>query len=153
MMYFNGTAYQVLFPFLILLFLKKKHLALNLLVALNYTLILYAVTLSSRIYHLIKFIQQFSPINNYHYTIGFFEIRMMLIVLIAVLFLFKKMDTNVLLSFTVFALLWMNDYYFSLESVSVETIFKMLNYFSLFVAVYALLWLTNQLPSQRTSHV
>ncbi len=152
-MYFNATAYQLLLPVVLLLFVKNRTLAKNVLAVLNYGLLLYTVTLLSRIYHLVKFIRHFSPTTNYHYTIGFFEIRIILIVLISALFLVKKMETSITLSLGIFVLLWMNDYYFSFNVFSVDFLVKTLNYFSLMVALYAFLWLNHQLPSQRIKHV
>ncbi len=151
-MYFNATAYQILLPTVLLLLYKQIEFRNNCITVLNYTYVLYAATLVVKLYHLLVFIQKFASVSS-HYTLGAFEVRLMLIVMIAVLLLFKKMEHNIVLSIIACSVLWMNDYDFSFQNFSFEIVIKILNYCSLFTGIYALLWLLKKLPSQQITNV
>ncbi len=164
---------DVAYSFLILLLLPgfwllnkewKKYL-INIIAVGNITLLFYSAFVSRQLYALHSMVKQFNTAGNYSLYAGFgwFELRLAMILLLPFVFLFKKLSANGWLTLLLFILLnwarcqqflssgtdflssWNAYYSFS------DLTFKILNYVSLLVGGYALLWLLKRLPHQQVN--
>jgi hypothetical protein len=96
---------------------------------------------------------------NNKFVLGWFEIRIILIVLLPFLFLIKKISANRWLSLLLLFLLlydvgmrWIKpskDFNFTVINFSTNNLlFQAMHYLSWFILVYALFWFIKKLPSQ-----
>ena len=166
---FIDVAYSFLIVLLLPCFwlLKKEHrkYLVNIIAVANVTLLFYSVFVARQLYALYSMMKQFNTTGNYsqHANYGWFELRLAMIILLPFLFLFKKLSANGWLALLLFILLnwsrcqqllspgtdflssWSVYYSFS------DLAFKILNYVSLLVGGYALLWLLKRLPFQQVN--
>jgi hypothetical protein len=164
---------DVTYSFLILLslpglwLLKKewKIYLINIVAVGNITLLFYSVFVSRQLYALYSLVKQFNTAGNYslHSSFGWFELRLTMIIILPFLFLFKKLSANGWLTFLIFILLnWSRCQQFLSPGAdflsswrvyysSGDLAFKILNYLSLLVGGYALLWLLKRLPHQQVN--
>ena len=168
-MYFIDVAYSFLIVLLLPCFwlLKKEYrkYLINIIAVANITLLFYSVFVARQLYALYSMMKQFNNTGNYsiHSTYGWFELRLAMIIILPFLFLFKKLSANGWLTLLLLILLnWSRcQQYLSpgtdfLSSWSVyysfgDLAFKILNYLSLIVGGYALLWLLKRLPYQQVN--
>lgn len=167
---FIGTAYSCSILILICLYyftnnVTKKYIK-NFIAVSNTLLIFYSFYLTFKFYQLVKYIHDLNikptpKLKQQPIEITWFHVKFLLLICIPFLFLIKKIKTNHLLSIVMLILLqWdiAEDVYYNLI-LNTKTsginfympylaFFKILNYVSLFILVYALLWLTKKLPSQ-----
>jgi len=155
-MEFIGAAYIFLMPFLLAAFLlinkSRKPFVLGFISVSNILLLLHSLFLIRQLYMLyhLALSSGLNP-SGYHYAIGWFEIRLLLLVLLPLLFIIKKFSSNILLTAVMLVLLCWNNIptFFAVFSNEAGLLFKTLNYFCLFIAAYALLWLLKRLPHQQ----
>ncbi len=144
----------------------RKRYIQNFIAVSNVLLICYSWYLLFQFYKLIQFTSSLNikveKSSESKLMLGWFEIRFLLLVFLPYLFLFKKLMANKMYSILMFVIIqwsFIQSCYSSLnESHSLPLIifylpynisFKILNYISLFTAVYALLWMLKKLPSQQ----
>ncbi len=157
---FIDTAYAFFAPVVLLccLFFKNnnKIIAINLLAVTNILLILYSVFVARQLYALYVFGERFSTANPaYNMSVGWFEMRLILLLFLPMFFLSKKLSANIFLTLTMLLLLWWSptqqiivDQKFSVHPFYswIDWLFKILNYICLLISGYALLWLLKKLP-------
>lgn len=162
---------DVAYSFLIILslpciwLLKKEYrkYLINIIAVANISLLFYSVFVARQLYALYSILKQFHNTGSTHTSYGWFELRLALIIILPFLFLFKKLSANGWLALLLFILLnwsrcqqllspgtdflssWSDYYSFS------DLTFKILNYLSLLVGGYALLWLLKRLPYQQVN--
>jgi len=161
-MEFIDTAYSFLAPFLFICFLfAKGHFkkyALNLVAVINTLLVFYSLFTARQLYALYAWESQFhlsnTPLNAY--SLGWVQLRLILLLLLPLFFLKKEYAANLFLTGLVVFLFWcdklMSLYKYHDLSLHpfyslLDWTFKILNYSCLLVAGYALLWLAKKLPS------
>lgn len=155
--------------FIIISFLveKNKKVYVNNFIAVsNVLLICYSWYLIFQFYKLIQFSLSLhikvEQSNSVDVSIGWFEIRFLLLVFLPYLFLFKKLVANKIFSVVILLIIQWSFIQSCISSLRegytlpymifylpYNISFKILNYISLFIAVYALLWMLKKLPSQQ----
>jgi hypothetical protein len=167
---FIDTAYSITILFLIagtLIYKKKVADYFNNCIAVsNHLLILYSWYLVYQLYKLLRFILSLNlnleEAKKQPVEISWYDIKFLLLILLPYFFISKKVAKNKLASLLMLVLLqW------DMVAIAYKALFtkqpstgiilympylveyKILNYLSLFVAVYALLWLLKRLPSQQ----
>jgi hypothetical protein len=145
---------------------NRKGFVRNFIAVSNTLLICYSWYLLFQFYKLIQFSSSLhvkvEEGSASKIILGWFEIRFLLLVFLPYLFLFKKLITNKLFSILMFVIIqwsFIQSCYNSLHDshtfpliiyyLPYNISFKILNYLSLFIGVYALLWLLKKLPSQQ----
>lgn len=163
---FIDTAYSFFTPFLLIgcLLLKNnyKKYAVNVMAVVNISLIFYSVFIARQLYSLYFFTKDFNLANrSFQVNMGWFELRLGLLMLLPFIFLFKKLSAGFFLTAIILVLLWWNKVQelfinrtFSVNPfyTQVDWLFKILNYICLLVAGYALLWLLKRLPHQQAKN-
>ncbi len=137
----------LVFPFTTYL----KRVSYNLLATSNVLLIIYAVFLARQLWGLFLLARQMNDTypgmqGQVSGIIDGFFVRQLLIILLPVLFIFKRWRSNIWLSAVLLVLVYWN-YPISFWN-TYHLLFKVLSYLCLFAATYALIWLRNQLPIQ-----
>lgn len=171
-MEFFDIAYIWLAPLLILIsfFVKdeKRKFALNCLAVINVLLIFHSVFIIRQFYAFVQMALalDIKPDPNQKIEIGWNEIKTWLIILLPFFFLIKRISANRILSFFVWFLLvndWLKLFILSLKSnwslfeshnfYVYNLSFKIINYISWMIFMYALFWFINKLPyQQKTIH-
>jgi len=171
-MNFLDIIYSCLLPVLLLMVLLASKpyqpFAKSILAAANTTLIVFFFIRCYQLYNLYKIITMFGVDISLKGLLRLLStnigetVRNVLMLLIPLLFLFKKLSSNVLLSMVMLIVLrwdywvyWLSkfsrDYVSSSWSYYFDTaslVFAILNYCSLLIGSYALLWLLKRLPHQ-----
>jgi len=161
-------SFTILILIIISFFVEKnrKGFVKNFIAVSNTLLICYSWYLLFQFYKLIQFSSSLhvkvEEGSASKIILGWFEIRFLLLVFLPYLFLFKKLITNKLFSILMFVIIqwsFIQSCYNSLHDSHTFPLiiyylpyninFKILNYLSLFIGVYALLWLLKKLPSQQ----
>jgi hypothetical protein len=161
-------SYTILVFIIISLLVEKtrKRYVKNFIAVSNVLLICYSWYLLFQFYKLIQFTSSLNikveKGSEFKLMLGWFEIRFLLLVFLPYLFLFKKLMANKIFSIVMFAIIqwsFIQSCYTSLNKSDTLPLiiyylpynisFKILNYISLFTAVYALLWMLKKLPSQQ----
>jgi hypothetical protein len=165
-MEFIDIAYSYLTPLLLLgiLVLKKstRKYIFNTIAFVNIALIFYSIFIARQLYAL-YYISKSLPFSNnrYHFNIGWLQLRLGLLMLLPVVFLFRKLSANLLITCSILVLLWWDKIQFLYKSgdtsvygfySGIDLLFKILNYTCLLIAGYALLWLFNRLPYQQAQN-
>lgn len=167
---FIGAAYSCTILIFILLYYctksSTKQYFKNLIAVSNTLLIFYSFYLMYKFYQLLQFVYSLnikpSPeLKKQPIEITWFHIKYVLLIFIPFLFLFKKIKSNQLLAIVMLLLLQWDivedvyaNYMLNSHTSGIHfyfpylVFFKILNYISLFIFVYALLWLTKKLPFQ-----
>jgi hypothetical protein len=169
---FIDTAYScIILVFIVAIFLIKKHGKIqvqNLIATSNTVLIFYAGYLIKQFYNLIQFALSLKidpkQLPKENPSIGWFEIRYLLLMLLPFAFISKTMAKNYIATIVMLVLLqwdFLVIFYqalFTSQSTSgilfylpYNIEFKIMHFISLFIGTYALLWLLKRLPSQQTN--
>ncbi len=172
---FIFSAYRYTVPVLLLsyFFIKgnNRNCLLNAIAVSNILLIIYC---SSELWQIINFLRTAFTYKHEGYTsyysrfnlfspYGHLFYAMLLAMIVPFLFLFKKMKANKWLVLVELFLLWWSDVWRFLQNMFRDYLpsswsvnydgynlpFQVLNYLSLFIGTYALLWLLKKLPSQQ----
>jgi hypothetical protein len=163
-MEFFNTAFVCLAPLLILLSLVLKYnykvYSLNMLAVVNVLTILCSINITQQLYSLYQLatLMGFELYPNNKFVVGWFEVRMLLVLLIPFLFLIKKLSAERWLSVVMLFLMlfdvlksWIKPskegFNFTIISFSTEhLLLQTIHYSSWLIAVYALFWLMKKLP-------
>ncbi|MBA4196607.1 MAG: hypothetical protein C0459_03540 [Chitinophaga sp.] len=147
--------YFALVVLLISLFKNNYQLVFkNVLAVMNILILLNTFIFLKTSWELYEAFQQLHFSNSkYNWLDSFYlgkqTVFLIIELLLPVIFLFNKLSANKILTTVLLVCFW-----YSLGNEQPEiSIFKFLNYASLFIAVYALLWLLKRLPSQRQTNV
>lgn len=166
---FIDTAYSVSIILLLLCLVFTKKIALknyinNAIATCNHLLIFYSWYLCKKFYDIIAFILSLDlpPINpKQKIVFSFDDLRYLLLVILPYFFLIKKISANIIFTICMLVLIQWNFLQEILKSIFqpqqssgilwylpylVE--YKILHFISLFMAVYALLWLLKRMPKQ-----
>ena len=136
---------------------NRKFYLINIITAANILLILNSVFQIRQwlgMYYLAKQLN-ISAEHDYNFLKFNYQLCLqLLIIMLPLLFLFKKLSANLWLTILMLILLWWNDIVASVGYYNTDNfIFKILNYSCLLTATYALLWLQKRLPSQLPKNV
>lgn len=144
---------------------KERKYLINIIAVANSVLLFNSVFVARQLYALRSIMKQLNATehNSLHSGFGWFELRLLLIILLPLLFLFKKLSANGWLTLLMFVLLnWSwgqrsissgQDFFstWSIYGSGSDLVFNILNYLSLLVGGYALLWLLKRLPNQQVN--
>jgi hypothetical protein len=163
-MEFFNTAFISLAPITIILslFLKNNYkiYSLNILAVVNLLSILCSINIAQQLYSLYQLatIMGFEIYPNNKFVVGWFEVRILLVLLLPFLFLIKKLSDSRLLSVALLCLMlfdvfknWIKPntegFNFTIITFSTNNWFlQIMHYSSWFISLYALLWLIKRLP-------
>ena len=166
-MQFIDVSYGYLAPILllVLLFSKKSYAVYcrSLLAAMNVSLLFFVIFACREYYNLYLLAKSFGFNISFKGLMQFastnipYFVRNILILLLPFCFLFKKLSSNIFLSILMLIFIWWEVFYalFTHQEVRMlgsnyaPFLFPILNYFSLIVGMYALLWLVKRLPISR----
>jgi len=168
---FIDTAYSctILILIIAVFFIRKanKKYVNSLIATANTMLIFYSWYLSYQFYKLIQFvlslkIQIPNDLKEQPVEISWFHIKFVLLIILPYFFLIKKIADSKILALIMLVLLqWdiVQDLYFNFIKTQTTSgvlfympymvLYKILSFVSLFIAVYALLWLIKKLPHQQ----
>lgn len=165
-MEFIDIAYSYLIPFLLfgIMVIKKntRIYILNTIAVANISLIFYSIFIARQLYAL-YYISKSLPFSNNsnQFNFGWFQLRLGLLILLPIAFLFRKLSANLLITCSILVLLWWDKIQFLYKSgdtsvygfySGMDLLFKILNYTCLLIAGYALLWLLKRLPYQQAQN-
>jgi cell division protein FtsB len=159
-MEFVDVAYRYLTPvFLCCLMIvknKKRLFIFQLIAVANVLLIFHSVFVARQLYAIYQLAMLFKAKSiSYHYTVGWFDVRLALVLFLPFLFLFKKFSSHIFLTIILTALLWWDQLQswsgFDFSMLDILLLIKIFTYACLFIAAYALLWLLKKLPYQVTN--
>ena len=160
-MEFVDVAYRYLIPvFLCCLMIvknKKRFFIAQLMAVANVLLVFHSVFVARQLYAIYQLAMLFKAKSiTYHYTVGWFDVRLAIVVFLPFLFLFKKLSSHIFLTIIMAALLWWDQLLswsgFDFTMIDMLLLVKIFTYACLFIAAYALLWLLKKLPYQVTNH-
>lgn len=150
-MQFIQVAYCTTVPFLLIaLWVTRKpyrKVLLNIVAVSNLLLIGYSFFLIRQLVGLYQLSQQFQVNDKARgFTMDLPAVRLLLVILLPIFFLYKPLRHNRLLTGVILLLLYWNNPVYSWNDYDLFT--KIPVYLSLFSSGYALLWLLKQLPHQ-----
>lgn len=150
-MQFIQVAYCTTVPLLLMVLWvtrrSDKKVLLNILAVSNFLLIGYSLFLIRQLVGLYQLSQQFQVNDRVgRVTIDLPVVRLLLVILLPIFFLYKPLRHNRLLTLVTLVLLYWNNPVYSWNDYDLFT--KIPVYLSLFSSGYALLWLLKQLPHQ-----
>lgn len=150
-MQFIQVAYCTTVPFLLITqWVTRKpysNLLRNILAVSNFLLIGYSLFLIRQLVGLYQLSQQFQVNDTAgRFTMDLPAVRLMLVIILPVLFLYKPLRHSRPLTWVILILLYWNNPLYSWNDYDLFT--KIPVYLSLFSSGYALLWLLKQLPHQ-----
>jgi hypothetical protein len=150
-MQFIQVAYCTTIPLLLIaLWVSRKPLQkvlLQILAVSNFLLIGYSFFLLRQLVGLYRLSQQFQVSDVVRTTtLALPAVRLCLVIILPVLFLYQPLRHNRLLTLVILVLLYWNNPVYSWNDYDLFT--KIPVYLSLFSSAYALLWLLKQLPHQ-----
>ena len=157
-MEFIDSAYLFLQPLLLFILIsvsnKWKIAVFRLMAVSNGLLIFHSFFVTRQLYGIYRLVHAFRPQEvSYHCHFGWFDLRMILIVLLPFLFVFKRFQKSILLTVLMIVLLCWDKIEtvlnVDISSFDIVTMIKILNYSCLYIAAYALLWLLQRLPYQQ----
>ncbi|MBX2931355.1 MAG: hypothetical protein KF781_05345 [Chitinophagaceae bacterium] len=162
-------SFSIILLLIAILLVKKpyKQYINNCIAVSNQMLIFYSWYLLFQLYKLIQYILSLNlqipeEAKEKPIDISWFHIKFLLLILLPYLFLHKKIaDSKVLAIIILILLQWdvavaLYQYFIMAKNISgvlfympYLAMFKILSYISLFIALYALLWLLKRLPNQQ----